>query len=267
MPPRVRSASDRSFAPPRAIARVLRVIETIAVNARPMSLAELSVELGVPKTSLYAIVKGLEQCAYVSFERESYALGPKARKLAETIAGGGSFPGNTLPVLEQLAEASGETVILGTLSEDRRYVVYAIVIETDSWLRFSVKVGTRRPLSAAASGHAILSFLPLAERERYLRSGPFERFTRKTIATSTGLRTAIAKARRQHCAMSIDGTVEAATGIAAPYFGPAGTVAGAVLIAAPSARVADRVKEIKATVIEGARAISRILTYTGRYPP
>ena len=267
MAPRTPASEDRSFTPPRAIARVLRVLELLGHRARRMSLAELSVALGVPKTSLFAILKGLAQGGYVIFERDTYALGPQASKLAEAIKGGRSFPDLTLPILEDLARTSGETVVLGSLSEDRRNVIYTIVIESDSWLRFSVNVGARRPLSAAASGHAILSYLPETERERYLASGPFERFTAKTVTTRTALRKVIAKVRREHCAMTVDGTVTAATGIAAPYFGRSAAVEGAVLIAAPTSRVSDRETEIKTAAMQGAEAISRLLAYMGPYPP
>ena len=267
MPPRTPASADRRFTPPRSIARVLQVIKALARSARPTSLAELSVALGVPKTSLYAILKGLEQLGYVTFERDAYSLGPQAHALGQAISQGPSFPGCAMPVLERLAEASHETIILGALAEDRRHVRYAAVIEAESWLRFSVKVGTLRPLNASASGHAILSYLPPAERGRYLASGPFQRFTPRTVATQAGLRKAIATVRREHCAMTIDGSVDAAIGIAAPYFGRSGAVEGALVIAAPTTRIFDRQTEIKAAVIKGAEALSRILEYTGPYPP
>ena len=232
-----------------------------------MSLAELGEALDVPKTSLFAILKGLEQVGYVVFENDTYVLGPQARRLAQAIHGGRSFTDLARPILEGLARASGETVILGTLSEDHRQVVYALVVESDSWLRFSVNVGVRRPLSSAASGHAILSFLPAEEREQYLASGPFQRFTDKTVATRTALSKVIAKVRAEGCAMTVDGTVSAATGIAAPYFDRRGAVLGAVLIAAPTSRVAERETEIKKLARQGAEAISRLLGYAGACPP
>lgn len=258
---------DQAFTPPRAIARVLNVVEVLAEQARRMSLAEMSAALDIPKTSLFAILKGLAQVGYVVFESDTYTLGPRARKLADSIHGNRSFSELARPILEGLARTSSETVILGTLSEDRRHVLYAIVVESDSWLRFSVNVGVRRPLSAAASGHAILSYLPAAEREQYLASGPFERFTPKTVATRTALKRIIAKVRRAGCAMTVDGTVTAATGIAAPYFDRHGAVAGAVLIAAPTSRVAEREIEIRESARQGAEAISRLLGYVDAYPP
>ena len=259
--------ADRAFTPPRATARVLKVLEVLADQARRMSLAELSEALDVPKTSLFAILKGLEQVGYVVFEDDTYVLGAQARRLAEAIQGGRSFTDLARPILEGLARASGETVILGTLSEDHRHVEYALVVESDSWLRFSVNVGVRRPLSSAASGHAILSYLPAGERERYLASGPFQRFTEKTVATRSALGKVIAKVRADGCAMTVDGTVTAATGIAAPYFDRRGAVAGSVLIAAPTSRVVERESEIKKLAGQGAEAISRLLGYAGACPP
>ena len=257
---------DRAFTPPRAIARVLRVIEVLADQARRMSLAELSEALDVPKTSLFAILKGLAQGGYVVFESDTYVLGSQTRRLAESIQGGRSLTDLARPILEGLARITGETIILGTLSEDRAHVVYALVIESDSWLRFSVEIGVRRPLNSAASGHAVLSYLQVGEREQYLASGPFQRFTSKTVATRTALSKVITKVRAEGCAMTVDGTVTGATGIAAPYFDRRGAVCGAVLIAAPTSRIAHREAEIKKLARQGAEAISRLLGYAGAWP-
>ena len=117
---------DRAFTPSRAIARVLSVIEVLADQARRMSLAELSAALDVPKTSLFAILKGLAQVGYGVFESDTYVLGPRARKLAESIHGGRSFSGLARPILEGVARISGETVIPGTLNEDRKHALYAL---------------------------------------------------------------------------------------------------------------------------------------------
>ena len=260
-------SEERPFSPPRAIARVLRVIEVLAAEPRGLSLAELSVLMGVPKSSLFAILKGLQQQGYVALDKDTYGIGPSARKLADAIRGGRSFAEQARPILESLGRATGETVILASLAQDRRHVEYTVVVESDNWLRFTVNVGARRPLSSSASGHAVLGWLPEAEREGYLAHGPFERFTGKTIATTPALRKAIARVRRDAVAVTVDGTVTGATGIAAPYFDRHGAVAGSVLVAAPTARIVGRDKEVAQAARHGAEAISRLLNYVGAYPP
>lgn len=261
------ASEDRLFSPPRAIARVLRVIEALAAEPRGRSLAALSVDMGVPKSSLFAILKGLEQEGYVALDKDTYGIGPNARRLADTIRGGRSFAERARPILESLARATGETVILASLAQDQRHVEYTVVVESDSFLRFSVNVGARRPLSSGASGHAVLGWFPQAQRDRYLASGPFERFTAKTTASPAALRKAIAKVRRDGAAITVDGTVTGATGIAAPYFDRHGAVAGSLLVAAPTARIAGREKEVIKAAQHGAEAISRLLEYAGTYPP
>lgn len=261
------SSDDRQFSPPRAIARVLRVIEVLAVEAGRRSLAELSVAMEVPKSSLFAILKGLEQEGYVTLDKDLYAIGPKAFRLADAIRGGRTLAQRVRPVLESMGAATGETVILATLAADRANVEYTVVVESDSWLRFSVSAGTRRPLNSGASGHAVLAWMPPSERDRYVAAERFERFTPNTVASATALRKVIARARRAGAAMTVDGTVTGATGIAAPYFDRNGNVAGSILIAAPTARVAGREQEITNAARRGAEAVSRLLSYAGAYPP
>lgn len=261
------SPATRTFTPPRSIARVLQVVKTLAQRSRPMSLAELSIEFDVPRTSLFAILKGLQKEGYVTFERDFYSLGPESIKLGHAITQRQAFPASVLPVMKKLGRLTSETVILGSLAEDRKSVVYTSVLEAQSPLRFIVNIGTRRPLSASAIGQAILSYLPLDERTSYLAQGSFERFTSGTVTSATELRKVIRKVRQQHCSMTIDGTVLAAVGIAAPYFGMDGQIKGAINVAGPTARMIERLDELKAAVIESAKKVSRILGYTGVYPP
>jgi DNA-binding IclR family transcriptional regulator len=145
--------------------------------------------------------------------------------------------------------------------------VYVSVIEATSALRFIVKPGTHRPLNASASGQVVLSHLPLAEADAYVASGPFERFTPGTIATTSALRKAVALARSRHWSMTVDGTVLGAVGIAAPWFDGSGAVGGAVNIAAPTARILHREAQCARAVLKAGEDISRVLGYAGRYPP
>lgn len=258
--------SSTDFSPPRSAERVLRTLRTLALHRRPMSLADLATAVGVPKTSLFALLKALQQADYVTFEREHYALGREAFRLAGAIVGGQSLAGIARPVLEELGRATRETIILCTLSEDRHHVVYADVVEAESFLRFTVGVGSKRPLNASASGHAVLSAMTAEERDAYLAAGRFERFTPRTVASRTALRAAIATARREGCAMTVDGSVDGAVGIAAPVFDRESQVLGALVIAAPTSRIADRVDATKQLVKDGAHAISRLLGYSGPAP-
>lgn len=243
------------------------MIETLAADPGGHTLAELSVSMGIPKSSLFVILKGLEKERYLVLDKERYSIGPHARKLAETIREGRSFAERACTIMESLVRDTGETAILASLTEDRRHVEYSLVVESDSWLRFSVKAGSRRPLNSGASGHAVLAWLPKDELRAYLASGPFDRFTASTLVTPAALKKALAKVKRDGCAITTDGTVVGAMGIAAPYFDESGAVKGSFLIAAPSARLEGREHAVAKTAQQGAMAISRLLAYPGLYPP
>ena len=66
--------------------------------------------------------------------------------------------------------------------------------------------------------------------------------------------------------MTVDGSVDGAIGISAPLRDREGAVVGALVIAAPTTRIADRVAEIKLAVRTGAYAISRLLGFAGEQP-
>lgn len=231
-----------------------------------MTLAELSIEFAVPRTSLFAILKGLQHEGYVVFEGDFYSLGPESIKLGHAITHRQAFPASVQPVLEKLGKLTSETIILSSLSDDREHVVYTSVFEAQSALRFTVKVGTLRPLNASATGQAVLSYLPANERRIYLEKGQFQRFTPKTVTTAAALKKVIKQVQQEHCAMTIDGTVLAGIGIAAPYFGLQGAVHGSINVAGPTERMIGRIDELKAAIVAGGEEISRVLGYTGPYP-
>ena len=257
----------RPSAAPRGIGRLLQVLRAMAVARKPLSLAELATLVDMPRSSLFVLLKGMEQKGYLAFEDNAYTLGPEAFKLGHAIAHSASFPGTALPILRRLGRETGETAILSKLSDDRKHVIYVTVLEGSNLLRFTVTPGVLRPLSATASGQVVLAYMAGTERDAYIASGSFEKFTASTVSTGSALRRAIATAKGRRWAMTVDGTVVGVVGIAAAWFDADGSAAGAVSIAAPSARVLDRQHDIAGVVLRAAEEVSRVMGYAGHYPP
>lgn len=252
----------------RAILRVLNVLTALAVHPAGLSLAELTTRMGVPKASLFRILHTLRQAGYLEQGGGAVRLGAHAFALARMIgevAPASPFPDCARPVLEWLAEHSGETVMLGVLDKGGDDVAYVTVLESAQPIRFAVGVGDTRPLYSAAAGQAMLAFLPDAARQAYLARADFVAFTPAT-RDAASLPARLESARQLGVARDDGGRVAGASGMASPVFDAAGVVCAAVSVAGPSERMGQSADRLIPLVREAGLRISRILGFAGAYP-
>jgi DNA-binding IclR family transcriptional regulator len=254
---------------PRAILRVPEVLMAIAGRRGGSSLVELCHQLKLPKTSLHRLLRTLEQGGFLIHQAGLYLPGPESFRLARTIdqaVPSADFPACARPALEWLASETGETVMLCLLSEQGTESIYVDVIESEAQLRFSVRTGNRRPLFSVAAGKAMLAFLPGNEQEYYLENTDFLQFTPET-SRRHDMPALLAKIRKNAVVFDRNGIVDGASGIASPIFDREGQVFCAVSAAGPTDRMEAARTRIEAQVKEAAGRISRIIGFSGEYPP
>jgi DNA-binding IclR family transcriptional regulator len=254
---------------PRAILRVPEVLMAIASKRTGSSLAELSQQLKLPKTSLHRLLRTLEHGGYLIHQAGLYLPGPESFRLAGLIgqaAPSADFPACARPVEEWLAQETGETVMLSILSDARTESIYVDVIESEAPLRFTLRTGNRRPLFSVASGKAMLAFAPAEEQQRYLDQADFLHFTEDT-SSKAEMPGILAEARERAVIFDRNGIVDGASGIASPVFDRAGRVFCAISVAGPTERIEAQRARFEALVLKAGESISRILGFSGDYPP
>ena len=268
--PRTRKSDDdngaeRSFGP-RSVLRVMDILQALSAEPEGLTLAKLSDRLHLPKTSVFSLMRALEGGRYVRSHDGRYTLGDQALKLGASLGQARSFPKSARPVLELLATETGETILLGVLSEEGHEISYVDVIESEKPLRFAVRVGNRRPLYCTAAGKAMLAFLPKAFQTKYLAQTKFVKFTYDT-SSKEELVALFPEIRRRGVIADANGIIDGATGIASPCFDEAGLVSCSVSIAGPTARMMATRGRIEQLALRAAEQISQILGYRGPYPP
>ena len=105
----------------------------------------------------------------------------------------------------------------------------------------------------------LLSGLSDANLAAYLNALKPEAITPRTETSKTALAEAINAARAAGVAQTVDQAGEGVTGTAALVRDASGTVLGAMIVAAPSARLQDRRDDLAQLVKDEAAAISRSL--------
>lgn len=253
----------------RAILRVPEVLREIAATPGGLSLANLARRLDIPKASLFRILRTLESGGYLVEQQGVFRVGGVGLELARIIglhAPAQAFPACARPVMEWLADETGETVLLGALDEVSMDVAYLDVLDSPLAIRFTVPVGDRRPLYCAASGKAVLAFLPDEQRQAYLDTTRFQAFTPNTCDRAS-LAEDIAAIRASGIAFDQGGRVEEASGIACPVFNSQERVFAALSVAGPAARIARQKDRFGQLLLRAGERLSRGMGSRAPYPP
>lgn len=242
----------------RSSARLIAVFEALAKSEEGIGLAELSLAIGAPKSSLLGILRSLVHLGYLVHGHGLYRLGPGAFRLAADIMAMRRFPNLVRPILQDLQARTQETVFLVLLDPVARRVTYAEAIESSNPVRYTVPTGTTRPLYVSAGGLMLLSFQQPEWVDAYLGSVPLDPLTPRTITDVGELRKRLQTIRRDGFAVSISETVPGAAGIAAPIFNSDGSVTAGLLIAAPVERFERRLDDFKQSLREATAIVSGI---------
>lgn len=231
---------DEDFRPVKSAARVLKLLEELAASG-PRPMRDLADELGVPRSSMHALLRTMEHSGWLELDAtgKRYGLGVNALLVGSAYVDRDDVVSRTAPILDTLAEKTGETVHLGRL--EGHHIVYMAKRESIHPLRMFSAVGRRLSAYSTALGKCLLA--TLTDEEIASRLPPeLEAFTPKTITSPEELIEDIGKARARRYAIDDE---ETAVGLrcfamALPARGPArGATKDAISISVPVFRLDD----------------------------
>ena len=169
----------------KSAARTVELLELLAARGdRPARLQELADELGVPRSSMYALLQTLISRGWVRTDITGslYGIGIHALLTGTTYLDSDPRVRLVRPYLDEASDALGETIHLGRL--DGPDVAYLATRESHEYLRTISRVGRRLPAHAGALGKALLAERPddLLPEEPYRALTPRTRTTRASLA-------------------------------------------------------------------------------------
>ncbi|MFF1417186.1 IclR family transcriptional regulator [Streptomyces sp. NPDC058280] len=221
----------------KSAARTAELLELLAARAdRPARLRELAEELGVPRSSMYALLQTLIDRGWVRTDDTGslYGIGIRALLTGTSYLDSDPRVQAARPYLDEASDALGETIHLARL--DGGDVVYLATRESHEYLRTFSRVGRRLPAHVGALGKALL-----AERdpeELPLPEGPLEQLTANTHTDRGSLAADLAQVRERGYAIDREEGVAGITGFgfALRYDTPA---ADAISCSVPTARLTE----------------------------
>ncbi len=155
----------------QSIERAVAILEFIASNGGAARLTEIANEVGISKTTAHNIVNTLLHLGYAQKQQGDmrYHLGGRILNLARVMGDDNELRLRWHPVLERIAQITGETVYLAVPSGDE--VLYLDAIESSLTLRTGCVAGTRESMKDSAIGLVFLAFMS-GFRQRFIAKYP-----------------------------------------------------------------------------------------------
>lgn len=217
--------------------RTLRLLALLTEQGRPMSLAELTSHLSLPKGTVHRLCVNLTAGGYLVRDvgERVFTVGPALRQLAFDTLNHTTLRGMRHAVLQALVEEIGETCNFTTL--DGAEVLYLDRVEAKRPLRLTIDVGAHVPLYCTASGKLYLAHMPKRQRDAVIGRIPLPRLTGATLTSPEALRQECDSILESGFARDREEFVGGLIAIAVPVRDAQGAVRAAVSVHAPTARM------------------------------
>jgi DNA-binding IclR family transcriptional regulator len=254
------AAAARGTAPlVPALARALTLLERVAQQPGPMSLARLAAELALPKSSVHGLCGTLLSFGYLRRQGEGgFMIGPRVMHLAAAFVSSTSAAQEFNALWADAPALPEETLILSVL--DGAEVVYVAARHGTRPLGLAFNVGMRLPAHLAATGKAMLAFHEPAELRRRFPASPLPRPVGRGAASLDELKRELALTRQRGYSVDEESLREGVHSIAAPVFDASGTAVAAVGVCIPQAMLgSDKGRRYREMVIGVAGSLSRRL--------
>jgi IclR family KDG regulon transcriptional repressor len=244
--------------------RALAIMEHLAAQQHPLGITDIAEALGFPKNSVFRIVSTLHAHAYLRRDEpaKQYSLTTKFLSLGYAAVHEGRLVENSLDVMRQVRDATGETVMVGIVDGHEGVVLEHM--PSQQQLQVTVAVGARFELHTAAPGKAIMARLTADALDTMLDQLPYTRYTPRTITSKKALAAHLVTVREKGYAIDDAEHNEGIRCIGAAILNHRHHPVGAIWITAPAFRVPKEFDDKLGSILrDGAKRISSRFGHNG----
>lgn len=248
--------------PIKVLNKAFSVLDILLKNNAPMSMTEISAELGLYPSTIHRILDTLKYGGYVEQDpnTQKYQLGLKLLELGMARLNQIDLVKEAKPFLKELVKKCNETVHLAVLEDTN--VLYLAKEESTQTIRMISYVGKRAPLHCTALGKILLAFLPTDKREQLLNKMELFKLTENTITDKDKLQEELRRIKQVGFALDKEENEKYVRCIAAPIRDYKGRVIAAVSISGPSYRInEDNQNHLKEELVGTCQKISARLGF------
>lgn len=224
--------------------RTLGILELLSQHGHGLELAAIADQLNIPRSGAHRLLADLVRCGYVRQAREhgDYVLTIKLVTMGLSYLNNTGIVDIAQPLLDRLAETSGELVRLAVVDGDRLTWV-ARAQGSRQGLRYDPDMGSDAHLSCSASGHAWLSAmdddaaLALVTKQGL---GPRSEFGPNAPTSLKALLACVKQARKQGYSLTQETYTAGLNAMGAPVALRGQAPIGVVSIAGPTVRFTEQ---------------------------
>jgi len=234
----------------QSVSHALDVLEEFHGDVDELGVTELSKKLKLHKNNVFRILATLQSRNYIEQNKanENYRLGIRCLELGQTFIHQRGMLKQANPVLQELAEKTGETSYVSIMRGNE--VVYLDSVEPKTTVRVVSRLGFHMPTHATAAGKVLVAF----ESEEDLRkrfSGELKSYTKNTFRTVEELFRDLEAVREKGYATDLEEFEEGLRCVASPIRDYTRKVIGALSVSGPAHRLSDE----KIQTIFGAEVV------------
>lgn len=240
--------------------RALDILGLFSEQRLTVSAAELAAEFGIARSTAYRYLQTLMTSGFLEENpRGGFRLGLRVFELARIARRSYGLSDIAMPLLEQLAESTGETALLTRRSGDRSVCLERVQSESQR-VRLTYERGSALALNAGASAWVLLAWEESDVVEGLLASSTLSKYTENTLTSRAEIIERLRAVREAGYAVSYGELDPDAIGIGAPVFGDDGSVVAGVSVVALRRRTEGIVDDLVAKVRDAASKISETLS-------
>ncbi|WP_173934363.1 IclR family transcriptional regulator [Chelativorans sp. Marseille-P2723] len=228
--------AERAGRSVKSAERVLDLLETIGASPNGTTFSDLGASLGIPKSSLHALLNVLTSRGYIEFDQASrrISLGIRIWETGLAYHRHHGFLKEARAVMENIVRRINETVQLAKLAGSEN--IYLDKVDSTHPLRLQSEVGLRLSAHATGVGKALLAQLDEADVGGRFPA-EMSRHTPNTIGTLEALLDELALTRKRGFAVDNEEYTPGIFCLAVPVYQGAQRATIAMSASVPTSRV------------------------------
>ena len=228
-----------------------------------LSIGDLSERLRMDKATVHRLINTIKDAGYIiqNPDNKKYSNSLKLLAMGNRVMDKTGVKHISRPIVEELAEKTGETINLGVRVGNKIY--YIDKLESSSTIKVGLGIGTSVPCYCTGLGKAIMAFTDEKERDSVLDSVTLEKYTDQSITDRALLIEELEKIKSKGYSVDDEEYVIGLICLGSPIFDYHGNPIAAISVSSPKYRFEEKIHMplYSELVVEAAQRISKMFGY------
>lgn len=219
-----------------SLRNALRLMNLFSVDEPELQLQDIATKLEIGQSTAFRLVQTLMAEGFVMRDPsvKSYRLAASVLAMGHTIITKMDLCHQSIDILEELAENTGETAHIAVFKDDQ--ALYLLKIDSSNPVHLLSHAGKTNPIHSTSTGQILLAYQAESIINKVMERELIG-YTEKTITDPMKLKNKLQIIRKKGYAVSQEELHKGVVSIAAPVKNKKGEIIAAVSIAGPISRI------------------------------